>query len=52
MGHLMVRLFLLPGETVCNAVHVDDDEDRTMIRSLVNMLFWNLLGVLAVVVLW
>ncbi len=52
MGHWITWLFLLPGETACNALHATEADDRAMIRMLVNMLVWNLVAVLAVVVLW
>lgn len=42
------RLFLLPGDMVSNALHVRDADSRTMLRTLVNMLVWNLVAVLAV----
>jgi hypothetical protein len=42
------RLLLLPGSLVCDALHVDDTDSRTMLRTLVNMLAWNLIAVLAV----
>jgi hypothetical protein len=42
------RLFLLPGNLVSDALHIEDTDSRTMLRTLVNMLFWNLLAVLAV----
>ena len=43
-----IALFLLPGNLVSNALHVEDADSRTMLRTLVNMLFWNLVAVLAV----
>jgi hypothetical protein len=43
-----VRLFLLPGNLVSDALHVEDPDSRTMLRTLVNMLVWNLLAILAV----
>jgi hypothetical protein len=43
-----VSLFLLPGNLVCDALHVEDDSSRSMLRTLVNMLAWNLVAVLAV----
>ena len=42
------RLFLLPGNLASDALHVADGDSRVMLRTLVNMLFWNLLAVLAV----
>lgn len=52
IGKVALRLFLLPGNAVADALGARDDEDRTMIRTLINMLVWNLVGVLAVVALW
>lgn len=43
-----LRLFLLPGDIVSNALHIADPDSRTMLRSLVNMLVWNFIGVMAV----
>ena len=42
------RLFLLPGDLVSDALHIEDADSRTMLRTLVNMLVWNLIAVLAV----
>jgi hypothetical protein len=42
-----VSLFLLPGNLVCDALHVEDDSSRAMLRTLVNMLVWNMVAVLA-----
>jgi hypothetical protein len=42
------RLFLLPGDIVSNALHVEDADSRTMLRTLVNMLVWNFVAVMAV----
>jgi hypothetical protein len=52
IGKAVLRVFLLPGNLVSDALGVREDDDRTMIRSLVNMLVWNLVIVLAAVVLW
>jgi hypothetical protein len=43
-----LRLFLLPGDLASNALHIEDADSRTMLRTLVNMLVWNLIAVLAV----
>lgn len=51
VGHAVLRVFLWPGNLVCNALGAHEEDDRTMIRSLINMLVWNLVIVL-VVVLW
>lgn len=51
IGSVALRVFLLPGNLVCDALGARKDDDRAMIRSLINMLVWNLVVVL-VVVLW
>jgi hypothetical protein len=48
IGNAALRVFLLPGNLVCNALGARED-DRAMIRSLINMLVWNLAVVLVVV---
>ena len=40
--------FLLPGNLVSDVLHVADPESRSMLRTLVNMLVWNFVGVMAV----
>lgn len=45
-------LFLLPGNFVCDLAGATSGDDRAMIRILVNMLTWNFVAVMAVVVLW
>ena len=47
----LVRGFLLPGNLVCDAIGIRSEDDRSMVRTLVNMLVWNLAVVLAVVLL-
>jgi hypothetical protein len=51
MGKIALQVFLLPGNLVCDAIGARAEDDRSMIRSLINMLVWNLAVVLAVV-LW
>jgi hypothetical protein len=51
MGKLLVRAFLLPGYTVCSAFGVTDPEGRMMLRTLINMLVWNVVVIVGVV-LW
>jgi hypothetical protein len=41
-----IRLFLLPGDLASDALHIEDMDSRAMLRTLVNMLFWNLVAVL------
>ncbi|MGK7863748.1 hypothetical protein [Falsiroseomonas sp. E2-1-a4] len=43
-----VGLFLLPGNLVSDALHISDRDSRVMLRTLVNMLVWNLVAVLAI----
>jgi hypothetical protein len=52
MGHILQRVFRYPGDKVCDAFHVKAEDDRMMIRTLVNMLVWNLVVVLTVVSLY
>ncbi len=49
IGKAVLWVFLLPGNLVSDALGAHDDDDRTMIRTLVNMLVWNLVVVLAAV---
>lgn len=51
MGNAIMRVFLFPGEMVAGAVGLQKGDDRAMVRTLVNMLVWNFVGVM-VVVLW
>jgi hypothetical protein len=45
---MILRLFLLPGDLASDALGVEDADSRTMLRTLVNMLVWNVVAVLAV----
>lgn len=45
-------LLLLPGNLVCDLIGATKDDDRSMIRSLINMLVWNFVVVVALVLLW
>lgn len=40
----LTKGFLLPGDLVSNALGAADVDDRGMIRTLINMLFWNLVA--------
>lgn len=51
MGRMALRVCLWPGNLACNAIGARAEDDRSMIRSLVNMLVWNLAVVLLVVLL-
>jgi len=52
IGNAMLKVFLLPGNLVCDALGAREDDDRTMIRSLINMLVWDAVVVVLIVVLW
>jgi len=40
--NLPMKLFLLPGNLVADRLGASKTDDRAMIRTLVDMLFWNL----------
>lgn len=48
----LLALSLLPGDLACDAAGVRAGDDRTKIRSLINMLVWNFVAVIVVVTLW
>jgi hypothetical protein len=48
---LALKLFFLPGDLVANALHAQND-DRMMIRTLIDMLFWNAVIVVGAVVIF
>lgn len=52
VGDAVLQVFLLPGNLVCDALGAREEDDRSMIRSLINMLVWNLVVVFFVVALW
>ncbi|HEY6434565.1 MAG TPA: hypothetical protein VIZ17_21525 [Acetobacteraceae bacterium] len=49
---LAIKLFFLPGNLVCDLLGATKVDDRVMIRTLIDMLFWNLVIVLAAVVIF
>ena len=51
IGKTALRWFLAPGNLACDLVGAREEDDRAMIRTVINMLVWNLVIVL-VVVLW
>ncbi|WP_196240218.1 hypothetical protein [Alsobacter soli] len=44
MASILTRGFLLPGDLVSNLIGISRSDDRGMMRTLINMLFWNLVG--------
>jgi hypothetical protein len=49
---LATRLFLLPGNLVSGLLRATEADDRMMIRTLINMLFWNVIVVVGVWVIY
>jgi hypothetical protein len=50
--NLAARLFLLPGDLVAGLLHVTKADDRMMIRTLINMLFWNVIVVVGALMIY
>ena len=48
----LTKAFLLPGNIVSDLLGAGANDDRMMIRSLVNMLVWNLVVVLVVLMVY
>jgi hypothetical protein len=49
---LLVWVFQLPGNLVADVLKATDEDDRMAIRVLIDMLFWNLVVVLAAVIIY
>lgn len=43
----LLKIFFLPGDLVADMIGATKADDRTMIRTMVDMLFWNLVVVVA-----
>jgi hypothetical protein len=52
MGQILQHVFLYPGNKARDACHVRAEDDRTLTRTLVNMLVWNFVVLVAVVALY
>ena len=50
MVAVLTKGFLLPGNLMSDLLGVRTEDDRGMTRTLVNMLFWNLIGAFVAVV--
>jgi hypothetical protein len=50
--NLATRLFLLPGNLIANLLDATKADDRMMIRTLINMLFWNVIIVVGALVIY
>lgn len=44
LSNVFLRIFLMPGEMVANSLGMTAPDDRGMMRTMINMLFWNLIG--------
>jgi hypothetical protein len=44
MASMLLKAFLLPGDLVSNSLGITKPDDRGMMRTLINMLFWNFVG--------
>lgn len=44
MAAFLTKSFLLPGDIVSDLLGIRGTDDRSMTRTVVNMLFWNLVG--------
>ncbi len=42
----LTSLFLLPGTLVLNSLNISIEDDGGIFRSLINMIFWGLVGLL------
>lgn len=47
-----LKIFFLPGEFAADLIGATADDDRMMIRTLIDMLFWNLVVVIGAVVIF
>ncbi|MEP6343833.1 MAG: hypothetical protein ABJ275_11015 [Maricaulaceae bacterium] len=45
----LANMFLLPGTLVLNAMDISVDSDGGIFRSLINMIFWGIVGVMIIV---
>lgn len=46
----MFRLLMRPSNAVCDAMHITDENERGMVRMLVNMMMLTVIAVLGFVV--
>jgi hypothetical protein len=47
----LTKGFLLPGNIVSDYLGASESDDRGMIRTLINMLFWNLIAAFVAILL-
>lgn len=46
VGNAVLRVFLLPGNMVSDALGVREADSRVMLRTLINMLVWNFAAIM------
>jgi hypothetical protein len=49
---LALKLFFLPGDLVADLLGAAQDDDRVMIRTLIDMLFWNAVIIIGAVAIF
>jgi hypothetical protein len=49
---LALKLFFLPGDLVADLLGAAQDDDRMMIRTLIDMLFWNAVIIIGAVAIF
>jgi hypothetical protein len=48
----MFRLLMWPSNAVCDALHMTDENERGMVRMLVNTTLWLTIGIAVLTVVW
>jgi hypothetical protein len=48
----MFRLLMWPSNAVCDALHMTDENERGMVRMLVNTTLWLTIGITVLTVVW
>ena len=47
-----MKLFFLPGNLVADALGITKTDDRTMVRTMIDMLFWNIVIIVGAFVIF
>ncbi|HEX4095603.1 MAG TPA: hypothetical protein VHX64_02685 [Caulobacteraceae bacterium] len=48
----MLRLILAPSNAVCDLLKLEDENERSMVRMLVNTLLWMTIGCSVLTIVW
>jgi hypothetical protein len=48
----MFRLLMAPSNAVCDVLKITDEQERGMVRMLVNTLIWMTIGVTVLTIVW